>query len=138
MTAIVTRWTAAGLNSSLGTLWPSGEGRTARGAPPTDLLPRFEYMVNDPAPQNKSRNSRINQAAATFDLWGKSALLASGYVDSVKSKFLNADEVPMTMTGGDILEVDLAGSSCGQMDDQVWLGQLVVLFRIRVDQTVPA
>lgn len=138
MTAVLTRWNAAGLNSSLGLLYPAGEGRASTrnvgGAPETDDLPRFEYMVIKPPAQQKSRNSRITQASAVFHLWGKTALLSSGYVSSVWSAFTNADEAPMSLSNGDILEVDDGGSFVEKVDDGVWLGQQLMLIRTRVDQ----
>lgn len=145
MTAIYSRWAAAGLNSSIGNLYPAGEsksGRNATGSPVATELPRAEYEVHRGPPQIKTRNSRTYQAVAVIRVYCKASdttdgsTLVTTYLQTIFGKFVNSNQAvsnPLVMANGDILEVDDGGQGSAKADDDVWVGVQTLLIRHRVN-----
>lgn len=148
MKAVYDRWVAANLHTTIAELYPAGEGsksgQNRTGAPVETTMPRAEYSVFTPAATIKTRGSRTAQAVAVFHVWDRKsdAQTASdrvaSHVQSIRSKYLNADAVGMSMQNGDILEVDDGGSACAKVDDDVWMGTQTIIIRHTIANGAPA
>lgn len=148
MKAVYDRWVAAGLDDSIAELYPAGNEQRGKdnqtGSPPETSLPRAEYMVYDPPPQIKTRNSRTNQVPAVIRVWAThsetddASIVVAQYVGVIKSAYVNADEVGMALATGDLLEVDDGGSTCVAVDDNVWEGSVTLLLRNRRNNRAPS
>lgn len=145
LAGIYSRWNDAGLDDSIAELYPAGEGsgraQNVGGAPVATDIPRAEYYVSISPPSVKTRGSRVRQAIAVVQLWGRSTAITAGYVSSVHDAFVNSDDAgisPLAIAGGTVLQVDDAGSFVGKVDDNVFLGQQTLLIDYRIANSVPA
>lgn len=143
--SLYNRWNNAGLDTSIAKLYPSGDsprsGKNSSGSPEGSGLPRAEYTLVFPPPATKTRHSRIHQAVAVISVWGETKEATDGYVSTMRNTFINSEEAgtnPMTMTGGEILEVDDGGGSVMKVDDSLFVGEQTILIRCRINNTVPA
>ena len=64
-------------------------------------------------------------------VWGSGNKTVAEYVQLIKDKYVNAEST-MTMSGGDILEVDEGKAGTKKVDDGVVAGMVMLLFRVRV------
>lgn len=87
-TAIVARWNAKSLNSTIANLY-SGE---EEGAPPTTDLPRASFEVEDEQRlmQDESVADKIMVAPFTFTVYAASQDLADTYGDAIENAFDNS------------------------------------------------
>lgn len=138
--AIGARWVAAGLDSSVAKLYYGGatnfgtyrSNRASGASPEGTVLNRAEFMINVPAPQ-KSRHSRISQAVVIFHVWTTTANTANQYLNLIYNAFVN-QESNITMSDGDILDVDDGGQFTVKEDDAVFFGQQLITVRHRINQ----
>lgn len=142
MRSVYGRWTAAGLDSSIAPLYPSGESRLASqnvgGAPEGTAAPRAEYFVSVGGPQAKSKSSRIYQAVALIQVWSGDSDSAGTYAGAIVDAYINADEVGMAMQNGTILEVEDGGGFVHKEDDTVFLTQQTVIIKFRRPNSAPS
>lgn len=139
MAMIDARWTAASLTSSIATLYAGGtvtmrvyKPRSSGGSPETTELPRAEFMVQNPAP-TKTRNSKIRQSVAIIHVWGTTSANVASYLTSIYNAYVN-QESNLTLSGGDVLDIDDGGQYSVKEDDAVYFGQQILLIRHRVNQ----
>lgn len=143
--AFYTRWNNAGLDSSVAELYPGGQGVSSSqnkgGAPVNTAKPRAEYFVIDPAPNAKSRGSRLHMATVMVTVVGTTKDLVDEYIDLIHAAFINADEAatnPMTLSSGNVMEVDDGGSVVEKVDDDTFEGTKTILIRYSIQNAIPA
>lgn len=132
--AFFARWNAAGLDSSIAKIYPSGDKPKSKnnsfGTPTGNDLPRAEYESSNPPPR-KSRNSRVFTVPVVVRIFGTGHLIVAEYVQAVKDAYVNA-ETTMTMIGGSILEIDEGNAFTQKVDDNLFAGMVMLLFRVRI------
>ena len=129
------RWNAASLDTSIAAIYPAGEFGSSKqndsGTTEGVLLPRAEYTVANTAPDTKTRNSRIFKLPITVKCYSTSMSDVSGYLTSIRAKFVNSEGL-MSMTGGTILEVDEGAGFTHKTDDGNFMCQIILVFRVRI------
>lgn len=134
--SVLARWNASGLDESIAALYPGGGANVRKnnssGSPVGDAFPRAEYTYSTPPPMEKTRGSRVFQVPITIRVYRNDSFLQVGSdVILIRSKFVNA-ETTMMLEDGTILEVDESGAVASKVDDQVFMGQIVLGFRVRI------
>lgn len=141
---VLNRWVVAGLNSSIATLYAGGEGTSSSqnkaGSPAGTDKPRAEYVVMFPPPSVKTRHSRIHVAAVMFTVYGSTKELTDNYISLIHSAFVNSDAAgtPLSISNGDVLEVDDGGAGVEKVDDDTYQGEQTIFVRCRINNLVPA
>lgn len=140
--AVYARWNAAGLDSSIAELYPSGDDRSGdnpTGPPEGTTGTRAEVTSIVNPPSAKTRGSRYQHAISTIKVWGKPYETVAGYLDTIEDKYLNADEQGMTMpTGYKVMEVEPGGKAVMKSDDDLHMGVITILVRFQKNNTVPS
>lgn len=143
--AIVMRWNAAGLNTSLGALHPGSTATTsiARtqsdadqklsvfGGLPESNLPRYEYVVDFSEVEVEASHARVQIVPVRFLAWTSTALKAWQDIDTIQSKFVDAESAstnPLSVDSsvGYILAVRYDAKTAIRVDRSVWVGVLQV------------
>jgi len=142
--AVVTRWNAAGLNTSLGPLRPGGttifsRGDTTRvqatqqqmtfGGLPESELPRYEYLVSFAETHLRGSQSDFRTVPVVFFAWTNSYLKSLQDLDTIEAAYVDsewADSSPFTISNsvGKVLAVNYGGHTVVRADRQVWVGVL--------------
>ena len=100
-TALVSRWNATGLNTSIGLLYPGGEpealertgGDTlAQVIPEGTGFPRCQYLLFPEMLEMKTVDSRIHVAPVRFGIWHDSWAELEAFLDAVDGVFVNAEQ----------------------------------------------
>ena len=129
-TAIYTRWSDAGLNSSVTTLY------WGDAAPEGTAMPRAVYEIPSDDKSDLSRGSMIHIVRLRFKAWNETPELVTGYINSIQSKFHNSEKAatsPLNMSGGNINSCLYATSGVIQEDEEAYMG--VVDFDIQWQET---
>ena len=129
-TGVFTRWNDASLDTSVDTLY---WGETA---PEGDTLPRAVYNLTADDSQGLSRGSLIHLTRLRVQTWDETMELVSGYNDSIKAVFHNADKAvtsPLSMSGANITHCLYRTATVVQEDEGVYMG--VIEFEIQWQET---
>lgn len=137
--AIVDRWSDAGLTASVGTLYPGDTESSPEGT----ALPRVNYEIDGRGGITRSRGSRIKTSNVRITVWndGTNADLWTR-VDAIETAFVNSENAgtnPLNMSGGTILDVELAEpSSVLKVDTDVYMGIVQLNVNWRVANSTPS
>lgn len=144
--AIVARWNAAGLDTSLGALHPgsvatseslrymqsaSRQSSSVFGGLPESTLPRYEYIIDFSDLYAEASHARVQIVPVRFLAWTQTALKAWQDIDTIQSKFVDAEVAstsPLSIdsTVGHILAVRYDTKTAIRVDRAVWMGVLQV------------
>jgi hypothetical protein len=145
--AIITRWADAGLNSSLGKLYPAGgdkstseilqdvvRSREVFGAEPEKVMPRFEYVALMPDSEYVTPMSQAHTSNFRIHLYETSDLSVGNDMRTIRSAFNRAQEATVTnrmkFTNGDkLIKVTYTGATSHRVGHNVHMG--VVNFFVR-------
>ena len=140
---IFTRWNDASLDTSIATLYPGDTDQSraaAAGSPESTAKPRAQYHVSESPPVSKTRASRVLQGAVLFSVWGSTSEAVDGYLTSISTAFINADQAgtPLAISGATVLDVNDSGSSNMKEDDDTHRGDITFIIDYRIENVVPA
>jgi len=144
--AIVARWNAAGLNTSLGALHPGSSAlsdsvrfaqssaeqpRSVFGGLPESTLPRYEYIVDFSDLHTEASHARVQIVPVRFLAWTQTAIKAWQDIDTIQSNFVDAElastsPLSIDSTVGYILAVRYDTKTAIRVDRAVWMGVLQV------------
>jgi hypothetical protein len=142
--AILTRWTAAGLDSSIAPLYQgSQEGANpeldSAGIP--SELPRAEFSIPSDPLASESRATNISEAIVVFEVWGTTPEQVGDFVSAIKNAILGSENSAsnyLKMANGRIMSTHKVDTSVEQMKDAVHLGRYTLKVRYHENKTVPA
>lgn len=131
--AVVTRWDAAGLNSSVAELYRANPGMADFGAMPEDIassgLPRAEFFIIDDSPAVHTVGYRIRRATLTFRVYHTNDSTLETVLTSIEDNFDNAENAatgPMSLSAsfGELLCVDFQSRELHPVDEGIFMGTL--------------
>ena len=136
-TAVLTRWDAVGLDTTVDTLY------WASKAPESDVLPRVVFQLTTINRRTLTRGSLMKTGRLRFQMWGKTPELVQGYIDAIQPLFHNSDKAatdPLVSTADDtnITECLYADSANMEEDDNVYQGVIEFDIEWQETNTVPS
>ena len=136
--ALVTRWNALGLNTSIATLYPGDWGAAPESSA---TLPRAEYETPADTLESQSRGSEVIEQIVQFKVWGMVRSTVRSNITTILSQFVNGDRAatnPMSLSTGTILNIDRVYGTVQKVDDKLFEGTCEIMIRWRRVATVPA
>lgn len=146
--AVVTRWDAAGLDSSVAPLYRANPAFAEFGAAPEDLatstLPRAEFFIRDDSPVEHTVAYRIRSAFLTIRVYHSNEETLETLLTSIEDNFDNAENAgtnPFSLPTafGTVNCIDFAGGrEVHPVDEGIFLGTLEFQIRWTKARTTPA
>lgn len=137
--AVKSRWDDAGLDVSIATLYVGDEESNPEGV----TLPRAEYVLPDDGEGRRSRGTREIFQPLRFMVWGTLSKTVRGYVDSIESAFVNAEDAatnPFSIASsvGKIMGVNYVGKGSIKVDEAIYEGVVNLSIHWSKPNAVPA
>ena len=138
--AILTRWNAASLNTSIATLYPGDDVSTPEESSPT--MPRANYYSMDDPLESESRGTLVKVKQYTFQVFATTYEAAAGYVKSIAAAFLNSENstsnaLQVAASIGKILSTHEVNEMTIKHDDSTFEGNYVLSVRWRKAKAIP-